>query len=139
MVKKIIIGLLALGLLGGIYGYFQYNKEHRDIAAEEASTQIAAFDLFEVFVDDEANANALYLDRVIQVTGVVFEVAADEDSEMLVLQTKDDLFGVNVYFDQPQEIDHVKVGDEIVVKGHCTGGDEMGVVIAHASIVESLK
>lgn len=135
MVKKIIIGLLAIGILGGIYGYFEYNKKHRDIGAEEASITIGAVDLFTQYSVDEVGANAKYLDKVIVVSGTVMEVAAEEGSEMLVLQASDDLFGVNVYFDQPQVIEGVKVGDEVKVKGHCTGGDEMGVVIAHSALV----
>lgn len=135
MIKKIIIGILAIGLVGGIYGYFQYNKEHRDIAAEEAVIAVGAVDLFEQYSNDELKANVKFLDKVIVVSGMVLEVAAEEGSEMLVLQANDDLFGVNVYFDQPQVIEDVRVGDEVKVKGHCTGGDEMGVVIAHCTII----
>jgi len=135
MIKKILFGLLAIGLVAGIYGYFQYNKEHRDIAAEEASISIGAVDLFEQYSNDEVSANAKYLDKVIVVSGTIMEVAAEEGSEMLVLQANDDLFGVNVYFDQPQVIEGVSIGDEVMVKGHCTGGDGMGVVIAHSALV----
>ena len=135
MLKKIIIGVLVLGLLGGGFAYMQFNKEHRDIAAEEASIKVASMDLFQAYVDDEVAANATYLDKVVEVTGVITEVSTEAGAEMIVLQTSDDFFGVNVYFDDANSLTGLASGNSIRIKGHCTGGDEMGVVMAHCSVL----
>jgi len=135
MVKKIIIGLLALGILGGVYGYFQYNKEHRDIASEEASVQVAAVDLYQSYVDDEVAANAVYLDKVVEVSGEVTEVITDQGSEMIVLKTSDDFFGVDIFFIDSLAAANIAAGSQIKIKGYCAGGDEMGVKMVKCSIV----
>lgn len=135
MLKKIIIGILVLGLLGGGYAYMEFNKEHRDIASEEASIKTESTDLFQAYVDDEVAANAAYLDKVVEVSGVITEVNTDAGSEMIVLQTNDDFFGVNVYFDDANSLKGLSTGSSVRIKGHCTGGDEMGVVMAHCSVI----
>lgn len=135
MMKKVILGILALGILGGGFAYMQFNKEHRDIMAEEASIQIESVDLFQAYVDDEVGANALYLDKVVEVTGVISEISKEVGTEMIVLQTKDDFFGVNVYFDEANSLEGLVSGNSVRIKGHCTGGDEMGVVMAHCSVL----
>ena len=133
--KKIILGILVLGLLGGGFAYMQFNKEHRDIAAEEASVQVSSTDLFNAYVADEVAANAKYLDKVVEVSGVITELNMDAGSEMVVLQTSDDFFGVNVYFDDVKSLDGLTAGKSIRIKGHCTGGDEMGVVMAECAVL----
>ena len=135
MLKKIIIGVLVLGLLGGGFAYMQFNKEHRDINSEDASIKVESTDLFQAYVTDENAANAIYLDKVVEVSGIITEVSTETGSEMIVLQTSDDFFGVNVYFDDASLLTGLESGNAIRIKGHCTGGDEMGVVMAHCSVL----
>lgn len=135
MLKKIIIGIGVLSLLGGLFVYMQFNKSHRDIGAEEIHLSINALDLFDSFVNDEGKANGLYLDQVIEVSGEISEMTNDASNTMVVLKTNDDFFGVNVYFEESSSMTGLKIGDRVHIKGQCTGGDDMGVVIAHSSIV----
>lgn len=135
MIKKIIVGLLAAGVLIGVFVYQQYNKEHRDIAAEQVAITISSVDLFQKYVDDEAAANAVYLDQVIAVTGMVLELSEEDGNQMIVLQANDDFFGVNVYLDSTSSTEGVNPGDMLTIKGQCTGGDGFGVIMAHCTIV----
>lgn len=136
MLKKIIVSVVVLGLLGGVFAYMQFNKEHRDINAEEATEIVTAIDLFQSYVDDEAGANVKYLDKVVEISGVILEVSTETGSEFIVLQSSDDFFGVNVYFDDVAQLKGLEVGASVKIKGHCTGGDDMGVVIAHSSVIK---
>jgi hypothetical protein len=136
MIKKISVVVLVLALLGGVFAYMQFNKEHRDINAEEATEKVTAIDLFQSYVDDEAGANAKFLDKVVEISGVIVEISAEAGSEFVVLQSNDDFFGVNVYFDDVAQLNGLEVGANVKVKGHCTGGDSMGVVIAHCSVIK---
>lgn len=137
MIKKVILGLLVIGLVGGGIAYWQLNKSHRDIGAEEASIKISSIDLFQAYIEDEAGSNKKYLDKVIEVNGTIMEISNEgEEGSLVVLQSHDDFFGVNGYFDKGVSIEGLEVGNEIKIKGHCTGGDDLGVVVAHCSIVK---
>lgn len=119
---------------GVIYAYFQYNKSHRDIASEKASIEVSAIDLFDAYVTDEKAANAQYLDQVVAVSGIVMEL--DIENQMVVIKTNDDFGSVNASFDTGANLNQVQVDTEIRIKGHCTGGDDLGVVITHCSILK---
>lgn len=135
--KNILIGVAVLILVGMGVTYLQFNKAHRDIQDEDASINISAVELFQTYIDDEVNANVQYLDHVIEVTGVVAEVDySSPENQMVVLQSNDDFFGVNVYFIPGSNLTGVEVGKEIVIKGHCTGGDALGVVISQSTLIK---
>lgn len=135
MIRKILLGLCALALLGGIVAYFQYNKKHRDIASEESSLKITSVALFGAYSTNEKEANALYLDKVISVTGEVSEKTDEENSKLLVLKSDDDFFGVNASMENGEDIGNIEVGAQVTVKGRCTGGDDMGVIVTNCTLV----
>lgn len=134
MIKKIVVIVGIIGLLGGVYAYMQFNKEHRDVKGEEAALQITAVDLFNAYVEDEKSANSLYLDKVMAITGTVIEV--DTDNLMVVLETNDDFGTVNAQFDSLSDLENIAVSQEVVIKGRCTGGDDLGVVVTQCSILK---
>ena len=134
MKKLFGIGLAVFVIVASVYGYLEYNKAHRDVVGESPSISISAVDLFDAYVTDEVGANELYLDKVIAVNGLVSEISIEGESKMVVLQSDDDFFGVNVYFFPTQDISIVEVGDEIRVKGYCSGGDDMGVILTDCTI-----
>lgn len=133
MIKKALVIVGVIGLLGGTYAYMQFNKEHRDIEGEVATLEVTAVDLFDAYVLDEKAANVKYLDKVVAVSGAVLEV--DKANKMLVLKTNDDFGSVNASFEDVSGWNDIKEGAEVRLKGHCTGGDDLGVVITHCSIL----
>lgn len=134
MLRKIIIALLVLGMIGVGIAYLQYNKSHRDIVAEEATIEVTAIALFDAYATNEKGANKLYLDQVMVVTGEVLEL--DKANNMVVFKTEDDFGTVNASFDDASYLEGVEAGQKIQVKGHCTGGDDLGVIITHCSILK---
>lgn len=133
--KKIGVVILSVVFLGLGYGYFQYNKPHRDIASEKIDVEVTAIDLFEIYAMNEQEANQKYLNKVIAVSGTVLELISNNNNQMVVLETNDDFGTINAQFDNQELLKKVKVGSSILVKGHCTGGDGLGVVITHCSIL----
>jgi hypothetical protein len=136
MIKKISVVAVMLALLVGGVVYIQFNKEHRDIEGESASIEITAIDLFDSYVTDEKEANSKYLDRVIAVTGRVSEMVVEEGTNLIVLKTNDDFFGVNASFDDFSGIENLMIGKELTIKGRCTGGDEMVIVLTNCTVVK---
>ncbi|HEX5171225.1 MAG TPA: hypothetical protein VFW11_18745 [Cyclobacteriaceae bacterium] len=134
MIRKLIIILTgACILLVTIIVYNLYNKKHRSIDDEEY-TSISAAQLFDAFEANEANANKMYLDKVVAVTGIVQDVTTNQSGDMIiVLVTNNPLFGVSCTLES--KATSVSPGKEVTIKGICTGYLS-DVILTNAKLVE---
>lgn len=130
------LGLFAFVVVCTVIGLlWQVNKSHRNIQDEQVVASIDAHQLFNSFQNNEDQANQLYLDKTIAVTGSVRELGKNpEGLPYLVLNTDDEIFGVNIYFDEVTATQDIMVGQEIKIKGQCTGL-ALDVTIIHSSLI----
>jgi uncharacterized membrane protein len=113
--KMYFLTIIVLVLL--FVGYKYIYKDHRDIATEKPSISESADRIYESFLTDEVDANSKYLDKTIQVKGVV--TAIDVDAQTLVIDSKlNALFTANF----PAA---VKINDAVEVKGRLVGYDSL--------------
>lgn len=84
MKKNILISGIIGILVGALVGYFMYNKPHRNIATEKTDFTVSANELFDAFDENEKEANAKYLDKVIEVSGVVIDVENNQEGNSVV-------------------------------------------------------
>jgi len=121
--KKILIILLGLAVLGGIGGYFLWNKPHQNIAASQADVVFTANQLLQAFETDEASANTKYLDEIIKVNGIIKHIENNESGEISVtLATDNEMSSVICNFDLTfKDFQKIKLGEEAVIKGLCSG------------------
>lgn len=112
--RKIIITILGILLLGVIIGYLYIYQDHRDIATEQSVFQLTAENLTLDFQQNPDAANKKYLNQVIEVSGKVTEVT----DSIILLQP-----GV---FAATKDINPtLSVGDRVKIKGRCIGYDEL--------------
>ncbi|MCF8256029.1 MAG: OB-fold putative lipoprotein [Flavobacteriales bacterium] len=132
--KKISLVLLLLGIVGFAAAYFIYNKPHRDIAAEDAAFNLTADELFDAFEADETAANAIYLDKVVAVTGTVAETSVNNAGQTVItlIAANAMLGGVSATM-QEQGALSVPDGAEVTVKCRCTGY-LMDVILINCSV-----
>ncbi len=124
----IIVTMTALAALASVYLYL--NQPHRSVRSEEGIS-IAADSLFLAFQENEDAANSLYLNKVLAVTGKIKSVEKNTAGmTVIVLETGDLMFGINCTLDGEVTL---KQGDEVIVKGICTGY-LADVVITQAAI-----
>lgn len=115
--KKVILIVLVLGVVGGIGAYFYvFHKPHRDLANEEAAITEQANILADKFREDAQSANASYLDQVVEVRGVASEVHPDH----VLLEG-----GVYCTLSEDAQNSEVEAGGEITVKGRVVGYDDL--------------
>ncbi len=121
--KNILIGLVIAAIVGGGYGYYQWNKPHRDMASAKADMSLEAKVIYDEFTADENAANTKYLDKVIQVKGVVASTDKQEGSTVITLDTGDPMGGVVCELDAlaKHEKTEFQAGEEVVFKGTCSG------------------
>lgn len=117
--KKILIGiLLTLVVTCGVI-YLMYNKPHRN-PATESPIKVSATELFKRFESNETEANKLYLDKVLEVTGKITEVSSNQNGmPVLALETENIMFGVRCTMQNAEST--AQVGETITIKGICTG------------------
>jgi hypothetical protein len=113
------LGCFLVLVLAGTLLYL-YNKPTRNVAGENG-IPITATELYQKFTSNETQANQVYLNKVLQVSGQVLEVKnTHAKGKVVVLNTGDPMFGVACTLDNIQS-EAVKPGEKIVVKGVCTG------------------
>ena len=121
--KKILLILLGLGVIGAAVGVSMWNKPHKNMETAKADVAIQAADLYNEYNTDENAANAKYLDKTIAVTGKVKEVTTDDGgATKLTLETGSD-FGVLCELDPMTK--HARTdfqpGENVTFKGLCSG------------------
>ncbi len=117
--KKILYTVIVLGLIGAGFGMYMFNKPLKGIDSMKTNFTLSADVLLDSFENDENAANEKYLDKVIQVTGKVTKTKTDNGKMSIYLETGNALS--NVIF-QLEELDSsIKEGQEVTLKGICTG------------------
>lgn len=119
--KKKLIGLLSLACLGGIYGYYQYNRGVESLDGKKADISISGGGLLKAFETNEAEANKAYLDKVIELKGKVIKIEKSTEKNSLYIETGNEMSSVICEMENSQKIDNIKEGSIVSVKGKCTG------------------
>ena len=120
--EKFFIGggllILLILLIAGFTAYKMYTKPARSVDNESAVT-IAAATLAGEYEADETQANKKYLDKAIEVTGVITDITTDQQHNTVVMLSGTSMSNIKCAF--PTHITALKKGDHITVKGFCTG------------------
>ena len=115
------IAVVALTAIGGYYYVFVYSKTHHRNVQSEKGLAIIADSLSAQFQANEKNANALYLNKAITVTGTILSIDKNQEGKITLLLGRSDAFAnVSVTLLSTVSITQ-KVGETISIKGVCTG------------------
>ncbi|MBK6362855.1 MAG: hypothetical protein IPG18_14920 [Saprospiraceae bacterium] len=129
--RKWIIWLLVLAIVGGGIGFYLYNKPKTSMEAMKTDNVLAPSDLVQEFENDEAAAEIKYLDKTVEVSGVVREIT----DAGIILDSGNDLIGVLCEFENPNDLKDIKVKDNVKIKGICTG-KLLDVVLSRSIILK---
>ncbi len=122
MRKKIII-FLAVALVCLAVAWYWYNKPREDISGKNTQLFISAALLYEGYHSDETAADERFLNKVIEVKGRVDDIILNGNDAVLMLGMQPGGGGISCFFSPASslEMNHIKEGMEVVVKGKCTG------------------
>jgi hypothetical protein len=123
MLKKALLAALVLGLIGLAVGYYMWNKPHENIGSAKADISVSAAELFTAFETDENAANAKYLDKIVEVSGVVSESGTNEDGSARVVLETGGMFGIACSLDPLTQHPRTTfpTGETVKIKGKCSG------------------
>ncbi len=121
--KKILLSLLILGLIGAAAALYFFNKPLEAMAQQKADFKMSAEELFRAFDLDEQAANTKYLDKVIEVKGRVLAIQPDEGGKTGILLDAGGMFGVNCKLDDlaGHQRQNFTEGETVSFKCICTG------------------
>lgn len=123
----ILISVLVLIAAGALYGYKEYNRRNKDLAAVTPDLRIQAADLIKKFETDEAAANKAFLTNkifVIAAGGRIKDVVKDERGYYtIILGDTLSMSSVRCAVDSVHTKDavNIKRGDTITIQGAITG------------------
>ncbi len=123
MRKKIIFFLGVLFLILAAWGWYLFNKPHTDVSNLKASVTINATELFNEYQTDEIAANKKYLDKIIEVKGLIAEVQQTDSTMNVLLHGGTEMGGVNcsLFAKDSKKNTSFRQGSEVVIKGKCAG------------------
>jgi hypothetical protein len=121
---KIALVLIGLGVIAAaIIALYVFRKPSDNVADKKAEFTITCAALLSEFDSNEVVANKKYVDKIIEVTGVVAEISSDTTGQTFILRDTDAMSGVSCSFAKSQsgEIAALKVGETTKIKGLCAG------------------
>ncbi|MGB8492475.1 MAG: hypothetical protein WCE64_15580 [Bacteroidales bacterium] len=114
--------VLAIAIVGIGTAIYFFNMQHRDLGKVKPDFTITAVDLQKAFEDNEAAANTRYVNKVLEVSGVIASLKPGENNSLSVfLKTGSDLSSVICTFQQGTALSGFKPGDAITIRGSCSG------------------
>ena len=116
----IIISLITIGLF---IAFNMYNKPHVNIITAKADVIVTAQVLLDGFVKDETLANANYANKVVEVSGEIYEIKAENGNSIIALKHENGISSILCHMAPEENLKVLKLKKEgtVTVKGICTG------------------
>jgi hypothetical protein len=123
-VRILLLGLLLISIAVGLYIYKEYNRKLPAMATERPTYTLSVLQFISDFETNETNANKKYLDKTIQVQGMVKAIELAETGTLVVVMG-DTVSNAavrcnidSIYTDSAKQLTQ---GNFATIKGVCTG------------------
>lgn len=99
MIKKILVVLILLAIIGGGVGYYLFTKKVPGLEDVQADYKLSADELYDQLSANEQEATAKYSDKVIEVSGKIISASATDTTYVVILKAvNSDMGGINCSF-----------------------------------------
>jgi hypothetical protein len=121
-VKVALFFVSFIALAAVLAALYMYNLKHTDMAKAKPDYVITATLLQKEFEDNEKAASARYTNKIIEVTGKIASIKpADNNVITINLVTGSDFSSVICTFPAIADPSMLKSGNEITLRGECSG------------------
>ena len=118
--KRTIFAIITVLIVAGCGAiYYLWNKPHKDVVHANA-IKIAATELYNIFSTNSIKANTLYANKVVEISGEVMQVSKNQQGQQIIL-LKTAVADASVNCTMEENFGGVKQGDNIIIKGICSG------------------
>jgi hypothetical protein len=119
--QKFLPALVIIIIAGLAVGYYLYNKPHREADDVAPDYTMTPAELLSAYEQDETTADATYLDKVISLQGTVLTVNNLDQGSSISLDAGNEMASVICEFESKDAVNGVQVGQQVTVKGFCSG------------------
>jgi hypothetical protein len=125
MKKIILLVVLVIVAAAGWYGYRLYHERNPDLTSEKADFSVNAVSLIAEFEKDTAAAGKKYTDRIIEVTGTIKKIDAEENPVIISLGDTTSMSTIQCSMDSSHAGGYKSIapGTTLTLKGKCNGYD----------------
>jgi tRNA_anti-like len=121
-VKVVLFFVTFIALAAILAALYYYNLKSTDISKARPDFIVTASDLQKAFENDETKASLIYINKILEVTGKIATVKPGENNAVSIsLVTENDLSSVICTFPAVGDPAKFKVGEEITLRGQCSG------------------
>jgi hypothetical protein len=137
---KIALFVVSFIVLSAILAaLYMFNLKHTDMAKARPDFVITASFLQKEFEDDETNASKKYVNKILEVTGKIASVKPGGNNVVSIsLVTGNDLSSVICTFPAVTDPSKFTVGNEITLRGECSGF-LMDVLLNNCAVIKKKK
>ncbi len=106
-----------------MWGFYLYNKPHKNVSSLKVSVSLTSKELCEQYQKDEAAADKIFLDKVIEVKGTVADIQHTDSTASVQLEGCASSGNINCsfVFNKEDQIQLPLKNSIINIKGRCTG------------------
>jgi tRNA_anti-like len=138
-IKITLFIVLAIALITILTALIGFNKKHADTAKVKPDFVITATTLQKEFEDNETAASARYINKILEVSGTIASEAPSDSTHLNIsLKTGSDISSVNCVFPVIGDMSKFKPGEEITLRGECSGF-LMDVLLKNCAIITKRK
>ena len=121
-VKVALFFVSFIALAGILAALYMFNLKHTDMAKAKPDYIISATQLQKEFEDNETAASTKFINKIIEVTGIIASVKpAENNSVNVTLVSGSDLSAVICTFSAIADPSRLQTGSEITLRGECSG------------------
>jgi hypothetical protein len=120
---KIALFVVFFIAIGGILAaLYMFNMKHTDTAKAKPDFVVTAQILQKEFNDNETAASSKYVNKIVEVTGMVASVKQSENNSVnITLTPEGDMSSVICTFTSLSDPSKIKSGDTVTIRGECSG------------------
>jgi hypothetical protein len=121
-VKVALFFVTFIALAAILAALYYYNLKATDMSEAKPDFILTASALQKAFEDDETKASVIYINKILEVTGNIASVKPAENNVVSIsLVTDSDLSSVICTFPAVNDPSVFRVGDQITMRGECSG------------------
>jgi hypothetical protein len=136
-IALLVVLLIAIGSI--LTALILYNKKHPDTAKAKPDFVVTATALQKAFEDNEATASTRYINKILEVRGTIVSITtADSTNTNISLKNGSDISSVICTFRKITNFTKFKTGDEITLRGECSGF-LMDVLLNNCAVIPGRK